>query len=62
LKAETPEGQVVKVLKDIHFSPIRCMKFSPEMNMVISTDEAGMIELWDPETFEFPYSANKGKE
>jgi len=27
------------------------MKFSHELDIVISTDENGIIEYWDPETY-----------
>eukprot|EP00347_Sterkiella_histriomuscorum_P006628 403352043 len=59
IKAESADGQVLKILKDIHFSPIRCMKFCSELDLVISTDESGVIEYWDPETFEFPQDNRK---
>ena len=46
------------MLKDLHYSPVRCLRFVHQLDLVISTDESGMIELWDPETFEFPSSTN----
>lgn len=30
------------------------MKFCSELDLVISTDDNGLIEFWDPETYEFP--------
>lgn len=51
IKAETPEGQVLKVLKDIHYSPVRTIKFLSQLDLVVSTDDSGMIEIWDPETY-----------
>lgn len=30
----------------------------PELDLVVSSDDSGMIEVWDPETYEFP-SDNK---
>ena len=51
IKAESAEGQVLKVLKDLHFTPLRTIKFLHDLNLVISTDESGMIEIWDPETY-----------
>jgi peptidylprolyl isomerase domain and WD repeat-containing protein 1 len=45
---------VLKVLKDLHFSSIRTLKFLPELDLVVSSDDSGMIEVWDPETYEFP--------
>lgn len=62
MKAETAEGQVLKVLKDLHFSAIRTIKFLPNLDLVISTDDRGMIEIWDPETFgKFILSVNQYK-
>jgi peptidylprolyl isomerase domain and WD repeat-containing protein 1 len=45
---------VLKVLKDLHFAPIRTLKFLSQLDLVVSTDDSGMIEIWDPETYEFP--------
>ena len=42
------------MLKDLHFSSIRTLKFLPELDLVLSSDDSGMIEVWDPETYEFP--------
>ena len=30
------------------------MRFCSDLDIVVSTDENGLIELWDPETYEFP--------
>jgi len=54
IKAETQEGQVLKILKDLHFASIRTLKFLPGLDLVVSSDDSGMIEVWDPETYEFP--------
>jgi peptidylprolyl isomerase domain and WD repeat-containing protein 1 len=54
IKAETPEGQTIKVLKDLHFSMIRTLTFLPHVDLVVSSDQQGMIEIWDPETYDFP--------
>jgi peptidylprolyl isomerase domain and WD repeat-containing protein 1 len=51
IKAETPEGQVLKVLRELHFSPIRTIKYIAELDLVVSSDDSGMIEVWDPETY-----------
>ena len=51
IKAESSEGQTVKVIKDLHFSQIRTLKFISQLDMVVSTDEQGMIEFWDSETY-----------
>lgn len=42
---------MLKVLKDLHYSAIRTIKFLPNLDLVISTDDKGMIEIWDPETY-----------
>lgn len=42
------------MLKDLHYHPIRAMRFCSDLDIVVSTDENGLIELWDPETYEFP--------
>ena len=39
IKAESSEGQTVKVIKDSHFSQIRTLKFISQLDMVVSTDE-----------------------
>jgi peptidylprolyl isomerase domain and WD repeat-containing protein 1 len=39
IKSETSEGQVLKVLKDLHFSPIRSIKFLSELDLVVSSDD-----------------------
>ena len=44
----------MKVLKDLYFSPIRSLKYLSELDLVVSSDDSGMIEIWDPETYEFP--------
>ena len=52
IKSETPEGQVLKTIKDMHFGVISSIKFVGELGVVISTDTKGMVEVWDPETLE----------
>jgi hypothetical protein len=27
------------------------MKFNPVLDLVVSTDDEGIIEIWDPETY-----------
>ena len=54
IKAETADGQVIKVIKDLHFSEIRTLKFDSELDLVISSDDDGCIEVWDPETYGKP--------
>jgi peptidylprolyl isomerase domain and WD repeat-containing protein 1 len=33
---------------------VRIIKFNPVYNLVVSTDQNGVIEVWDPETHELP--------
>ena len=42
---------MIKVLRDFHFSPIRAIKFLHQMDLVVSADESGLVEVWDPETY-----------
>ena len=42
------------VLDALHGSPVRLIKFNPAFELVVSTDQEGMIEVWDPETHAFP--------
>ena len=58
MKAETEEGIEIKVLKNLHDSIIRVIKFNPVLGLVLSNDEKGIIEIWDPDTYDFP-SDNK---
>lgn len=51
MKAETAEGKVLKILKDLHSAPIRLLQFVPQFECVMSTDDNGLIEFWDSETF-----------
>jgi len=41
---------------NIHKSPVRHIIYNRKYGIVISTDEKGMIEYWDPETGDFPKS------
>lgn len=45
----------------MHFSPLRTIKFLSHLDLVISTDDSGIIEIWDPETFDFPTDEKKLK-
>lgn len=38
----------------MHSAPIRLLKFNANLDLVISADDKGVIEIWDPETFDFP--------
>ena len=56
---QVPEGAntvVTTNLEDIHDAPVRLIKFNRHLNLVVSTDQAGYIEIWDPESHEMPES------
>ena len=38
IRAETAEGQVLKVLKDLHFAVLKTIKYVPQLNLVVSSD------------------------
>jgi len=42
------------VLRGLHDSQVRLIKFNKELDLVVSTDQTGNIEIWDPETHEMP--------
>jgi hypothetical protein len=41
----------VKIIKNMHHSPIRMMKFISNLDLVMTADDKGIIEFWDPETY-----------
>ena len=43
----------------MHFSPLRTLKFIPAFDIVVSTDDNGVVEIWDPETYDFPESSDR---
>ncbi len=45
---------MAKVIRDLHFNPIRQIKFCSKLDLVMSTDDCGIVEIWDPQTYEFP--------
>ncbi|KAG9158147.1 hypothetical protein Leryth_000282 [Lithospermum erythrorhizon] len=42
------------ISKEIHLAPVKVMKYNHVFDIVISADEKGIIEYWDPETLKFP--------
>ena len=40
----------------IHFEPVKVMKYNPVFDTVISVDAKGLIEYWSPTTLKFPES------
>lgn len=51
-ESETNE-KILKTVK-IHSSPVKFMKSNYQYQTVISIDQNGYIELWDPITYDFP--------
>ena len=51
-----PGPNILKVLKELHSEPVRLIKYNKFYSVVFSTDQSGLIEIWDPETFDFPTS------
>ena len=49
---------IAKTLKDLHSSPVRLIKFNKLYEVVFSTDQSGVIEVWNPETYDFPTDSN----
>ncbi|KAM5585291.1 hypothetical protein ABKV19_004599 [Rosa sericea] len=47
------------ISKKIHLGPVKLMRYNHEYDTVISADEKGMIEYWNPATLEFPESGMK---
>jgi len=59
-----PESGSSKPLRtfDTHGGPVHAIKYNPWLHAVISADQLGNLELWDPDTLEMPSSKNrKGK-
>lgn len=50
------EKKLVKTL-EIHSCSVRFILFNKVFNLCISIDRRGFIELWDPNTFDFPKSS-----
>ncbi|KAK4396747.1 Peptidyl-prolyl cis-trans isomerase CYP71 [Sesamum angolense] len=42
------------ISRQIHLGPIKCMKYNHEYDTVISADDKGIIEYWDPASLQFP--------
>jgi WD40 repeat protein len=38
----------------LHTDPIRLIKYNKKYEVVFSTDQSGVIEVWDPVTYDFP--------
>ena len=48
--ADEKMNQVVAEITSLHETPVRIIKFNPIFNLVVSTDQSGIVEVWDPET------------
>ncbi|XP_050367591.1 peptidyl-prolyl cis-trans isomerase CYP71 [Argentina anserina] len=47
------------ISRKIHLGPVKFMRYNHEYDTVISADEKGMIEYWNPATLEFPENGMK---
>ena len=47
------KDKVIKVL-NFHTSSVRHLKFSRRLQLMVSIDQTGHMELWDPRTYDFP--------
>ena len=41
-------------MTELHDSPVRLIKYNSHLDLVVSSDQSGMIEIWDPESLEMP--------
>ena len=39
---------------DFHEAPVRLVKFNQALDLAVSADQSGILEIWDPETQNFP--------
>lgn len=42
------------ISKHIHMAPMKVMKYSPALDIVVSADSKALLEYWSPDTLEFP--------
>ena len=61
-KGESSQQIVVKTIRDLHDSSVQTLKFNPSLNIVVSTDKSGIVEVWDPETGDLPEDGRLGFE
>jgi peptidylprolyl isomerase domain and WD repeat-containing protein 1 len=52
---DNKEAQVIR----IHTSPLKHMKFFAPFHFMLSIDSTSRIEIWDPETQDFPKNTLK---
>lgn len=48
-------------VRGLHEAQVRQIRFNEALGLVVSTDQAGAIEIWDPETKEFPEGEDDGR-
>ena len=53
---EDKEDKAFVKIKNLHKFPIVSICFNPKYKCFISADEKGLIEIWDPQTYEIPES------
>jgi len=41
-------------VSELHDSQVRLIKFNSKLDLVVSIDQTGNIEIWDPDTLSFP--------
>ena len=41
-------------LSELHDAQVRLIKFNPALDLVVTADQAGCIEIWDPESHDLP--------
>jgi len=49
------ESKALKVISDVHFKPVTLMEYCATHNIVISTDEGGMVEYWSGSRNEYKF-------
>jgi len=52
------ESKALKVISDVHFKPVTLMEYCPTHNIVISTDEGGMLEYWSGSRNDYKFPKN----
>lgn len=49
------------ISKEIHLGPVKVMKYNQVLDSMISADDKGIIEYWNPDTLKFPENEVKFK-
>jgi peptidylprolyl isomerase domain and WD repeat-containing protein 1 len=53
-QSQNEKKSVVVSEMTYHETPVRLIRFNQVYNLVVSTDQSGVIEVWDPDTLELP--------